>query len=471
MTPSPAPGTPDRPLRVAIVGSGPSGFYAAEALFRTPGLTAHVDIFDRLPAPYGLVRYGVAPDHQKMKSVIKVYERAAAHAGFRFFGNVQLGRDISVDDLRAMYDQVVYAVGAETDRRLGVPGEDLRGSHSATEFVGWYNGHPDHRHGTYDLSVEAAAVFGIGNVAMDVARILARDPESLADSDIAGYALDALRASRVRDVWVIGRRGAAQAAFSPKEIEELGDLEGVDLLVDPTQLELDEATAEEIRSDTNARKNIEYLRAKAAEGAKGRPRRIHLLLLASPVRLLGDAGRVEGVEVEGNELIRDERGVRARGTGVRRILDVGLVFRAIGYRGIPLPGVPFDERSGTIQNDDGRVLDPSTSRPRRGEYVVGWAKRGPTGLIGTNKGCSAMTVAHMVEDLPSGGTTGAPAMSAGAVPALLQERGIQFVTFEQWRTLDGIEVEQGRARGKIRERFLSVEEMLGALSESAAGQG
>lgn len=467
MTASPAPGTPDRPLRVAIIGSGPSGFYAAEALFRTPGLAAQVDMFDRLPAPFGLVRYGVAPDHQKMKAVIKVYEKTAAHPGFRFFGNVQLGRDVSVDDLRALYDQIIYAVGAETDRRLGVPGEDLRGSHSATEFVGWYNGHPDHRHGAYDLSVKAAAVFGVGNVAMDVARILARDPETLADSDIAGYALDALRASQVRDIWVIGRRGVAQAAFSPKEIEELGDLAGVDLLVDPTQVEIDAATAKEIESDTNARKNVEYLRAKAAEEPPGRPRRIRLLFLASPVRILGDGGHVEGVELEANELIRDERGVKARGTGKRRVLDVGLVFRAIGYHGIPLPGVPFDERAGIVKNDDGRVIDPSTNQPRPGEYVVGWAKRGPTGLIGTNKGCSTATVAHMMADLRNG-TTGAAATGRDAVPRLLRERSARFVTYDQWRTLDGIELEQGRARGKIRERFLSVEAMLSALSEPSA---
>jgi ferredoxin--NADP+ reductase len=237
---------------VAIVGSGPSGFYAAEALFRSKDLSVRVDVFDRLPSPYGLVRYGVAPDHQKMKAVIKVYEKTAANPAFRFFGNVRLGRDVSVADLRRSYDQIVYAMGAETDRQLGVPGEDLVGSHSATEFVGWYNAHPDHRSGVYDLGVESAAVFGVGNVAMDVARVLARDPATLADTDIADYALDALRASRVREVWVIGRRGAAQAAFSPKEIEELGDLDGVDLVVDPAQLNVDDATLHDIADDTNA---------------------------------------------------------------------------------------------------------------------------------------------------------------------------------------------------------------------------
>lgn len=467
MSNPPGPGTPDRPLRVAIVGSGPAGFYAAEALFRQKDLVARVDMLDRLPSPYGLVRYGVAPDHQKMKAVIKVYEKTAANPAFRFFGNVRLGRDVSVEDLRGAYDQIVYAVGAETDRHLGVPGEELAGSHSATEFVGWYNGHPDHRTGTYDLGVESAAVFGVGNVAMDVARILAREPDTLADTDIADYALDALRASRIREVWVIGRRGAAQAAFSPKEIEELGTLDGVDLVVDPASLDVDEATARDLEDDTNARKNLEYLREKAAAGETGAPRKIRLLFCASPVRLLGEGGRVTGVEVEHNALVRDERGVRAKGTGEKRVLPVGLVFRAIGYHGIPVEGVPFDERRGIVANDAGRVVEPATARPRPGEYVVGWAKRGPSGLIGTNKGDSAATVALMLADLPSG-VTGAPEPPGDDLTRRLERRGVRFVTFEDWKRLDRLEEERGRALGKIRERFLSVDEMLAALAADDA---
>ena len=466
MTSESRPGTPERPLRVVVVGSGPSGFYAAEALFRIPDLAVRVDVIDRLPAPYGLVRYGVAPDHQKMKAVIKVYEKTAANPGFRFFGNVRLGRDVSVPELRERYDQIVYAMGSETDRRLGVPGEELAGSHSATEFVGWYNGHPDHRHGTYDLGVGTAVVFGIGNVAMDVARILARDPDELAETDIAGYALDALRVSRVRDVWVIGRRGAAQAAFSPKEIEELGTLTGVDLLVDPAQLSLDDATRKDIESDTNAKKNLEYLREKVGMGPSGHDRRLHLLFQVSPVRLLGEGGRVTGVEVERNALVRDERGVKARGTGERYVLPAGLVFRAIGYHGIPVEGVPFDERRGIIPNDDGRVRE-GDGTPRRGEYVVGWAKRGPSGLIGTNRACSQATAAHMVEDLP-GGITGGGAAGPDALAALLAQRGVHAVTFPDWKRLDRLEEERGRPLGKIRERFLSLEEMLAALAADDA---
>ncbi|MFN8177290.1 MAG: FAD-dependent oxidoreductase [bacterium] len=463
------PGSPERPLRVAIVGSGPAGFYAAEALFREKDLAVRVDVLDRLPTPYGLVRYGVAPDHQKMKSVIKVYEKTAANPAFRFFGNVRLGADVSVNDLRGLYDQIVYAMGAETDRRLGVPGEDLAGSHSATEFVGWYNGHPDHREGVYDLSVRGAAVFGVGNVAMDVARILARDPEELADSDITDYALAALRRSGVREVWVIGRRGAAQAAFSPKEIEELGTLEGVDLVVDPAQLPIDDATRREIEDDTNARKNLEYLEKKVAEGERGAPRKIRLLFCASPVRLIESAGRVSGVEVERNELVRDERGVRAKGTGERRVLPVGLVFRAIGYHGVAVPGVPFDERRGIVANLDGRVTEAAGGPARAGEYVVGWAKRGPSGLIGTNKGDSAATVALMSSDLPDGVTGAAPA-EPSALPELLGRRGVRFVTFDDWKRLDRLEEERGRALGKIRERFLSIDEMLAALAEDSAAR-
>lgn len=467
MTPEPLPGAPDRPLRVAIVGSGPAGFYAAEALFRQKDLHLRVDVLDRLPSPYGLVRYGVAPDHQKMKAVIKVYEKTASNPAFRFFGNVRLGQDVSVEDLQGLYDQIVYAVGAETDRRLGVPGEDLRGSHSATEFVGWYNAHPDHRHGVYDLSVESAAVFGVGNVAMDVARILARDPAELAATDVADYALAAFRTSRVREIWVIGRRGAAQAAFSPKEIEELGTLAGVDLVVDPAQLEVDAATQAELEEDTNARKNLEYLRSKASADEGTAPRQIRVLFCASPVRLIGESDRVVGVEIEHNELVRDERGVRARGTGEKRVLPVGLVFRAVGYHGVPLAGVPFDERRGVVANAEGRVLDPASGHPRPGEYVVGWAKRGPSGLIGTNKGDSAATVAHMVADLP-GGVTGAAPVPDGALPELLGRRGVRFVTFEDWKRLDRLEEERGRASGKIRERFLSADEMLSALAADDA---
>jgi ferredoxin/flavodoxin---NADP+ reductase len=446
------------------VGSGPSGFYAAESLFRREGLAVRVDMFDRLPTPYGLVRYGVAPDHAKMRAVIRTYDKTAQHEGFRFFGHVHLGRDLRVADLRAHYDAVIYATGAETDRRLGVPGEELAGSHSATAFVGWYNGHPDHRDGEYDLSCGKAIVFGVGNVAMDVARILMRDPDELAGTDIADHALEALRTSRVREVTVVGRRAAAQAAFSTKEITELGSLAGVDLIVDPADLELDEATERDVLDDTTARKNLEYLTKRAEAGPAGHDRRIVLCFLASPAELLGEDGHVSAVRLERNRIERGEDGwPGARPTGEFFTRDAGLVFRAIGYRGEPLPDVPFDPRRGIIPNADGRVTETPDGDVVPGQYVVGWAKRGPTGLIGTNKACSFGTVDALVEDLPRlGGDADAP-----DILELLRERNVRFVTFDDWRRLDAIEVERGEAMGRIRSRFSRVEDMLDALANSA----
>jgi ferredoxin--NADP+ reductase len=459
------PGGEHRPLRVAIVGSGPSGFYAAESLFRRADLKVHVDMFDRLPTPFGLVRYGVAPDHQKMKAVIKVYEKTASHDRFRFYGNVGLGRDLSVEDLRAAYDQIVYAFGAETDRQLGVPGEDLAGSHSATAFVGWYNGHPDHRDDTFDLGVERAVVFGVGNVAMDVTRVLMRPARELEETDIADYALEALRHSRVREIVVVGRRGAAQAAFSPKEIEELGSLDGVDLIVDPADLELDDATRADLENDTNGRKNMDLLRKKLEEGPQGHSRRIVLRFLASPKELLGDAGRVTGVRLERNRIERGADGwPSARGTGETDVVEAGLVFRAIGYRGEPVPGVPYDDRRGIVPNADGRVKASTDGDVVPCEYVVGWAKRGPTGLIGTNKNCSAATVDLMVEDLPA--LEARPAAHPEAAEKILRERGARFVTFDDWRHLDALERERGEKAGRIRDRFSRVEEMLEAIDRA-----
>ncbi len=459
------PGGMDRPLRVAIVGSGPSGFYAAESLFRRQDLTVHVDMFDRLPTPFGLVRYGVAPDHQKMKAVIKVYGKTASHERFRFFGNVGLGSDVTVEDLRGAYDQIVYAFGAETDRRLGVPGEDLAGSHSATVFVGWYNGHPDHRDDAFDLGTQRAIVFGVGNVAMDVARVLMRPADELAETDIADYALEALRKSAVREVVVVGRRAAAQAAFSPKEIEELGTLKGVDLIVDPADLELDDATRADVENDTNARKNLDYLRRKLEEGPQGHDRRIVLRFLGSPRELHGRQGRVESVTLETNRIERGDDGwPRAVGTGETETLDAGLVFRAIGYRGEPVPGVPYDDRRGTVPNENGRVRSSPDGEVVPREYVVGWAKRGPTGLIGTNKGCSAATVEAMVEDLPA--LADRPDPGGDEAESMLRERGVRFVTFEDWKRLDALEVARGEKSGRIRDRFSRVEEMLEAIEQS-----
>ncbi len=457
-------GAPQRPLAVAIVGAGPSGFYAAEALLKAPGLAVRVDLFDRLPTPYGLVRGGVAPDHQKIKSVATVYERTAQDPRLRFFGAIKLGRDITAGELAARHDAVIYAVGCESDRHMGIPGEDLAGSHSATEFVGWYNGHPDHRDRRFDLSVDAVAVVGVGNVAMDVTRLLARDASDLAATDIAGYALDALRKSAVKTVWLLGRRGPAEAAYSPVEIEEIGELTSADLVVDPSEAAVDELSRAEL-SDPSAKKKSEYVqeRAKAGEGTK--ERKVRLRFLVSPVELTGEGGRVAGMRLERNKLVSDGKGgVKAAGTGVFETIKVGLVLRSVGYRGIPIPGVPFDEKSGHIPHLEGRVVSAPGQPPLPGQYVVGWAKRGPSGLIGTNRADSVLTVQALLADLKSGALPAAADSSLDATLRLLADKKVRALSFSDWQKLDALEKAAGAKTGKIREKFTSVADMLAALS-------
>lgn len=455
------PGTPERPLRVAIVGAGPSGFYTAAALLARQDLAVSLDLVDRLPTPYGLVRYGVAPDHPKIKEVVRVFERLALDPRVRYLGHVEYGRDLRLDDLVRCYDQAVFAVGGQSDRRLGVPGEDLAGSQSSTALVAWYSRHPDFLDLPVDLSAPGAAVVGIGNVAIDVARVLARAPAELARTDISDDALAALRASAVRDVWVLARRGPVQAKCSPPELKELAELDGVDLVVDPRELELDPESARELAGDREAQKNLEILRACAARGATGAPRRIHLRFLVSPVELHGP-GRVTGLRLERNRLEPGRDGLAARGTGEFEELPVGLVVRAVGYRSLPLPGLPFDERRGVIPNRSGRVVDPASGAALPGLYVAGWVKRGPTGLIGSNKPDGAETAAAMVEDLPAIAPAAEPA--PGAVDRRLAARGVRVVDFAAWQRLDRLEVERGAAGGRPRVKFGPVEEMLAALA-------
>jgi len=462
----PPVGTPERPLRVAIVGAGPSGFYTAAALLAAAGLEVSIDLFDRLPAPHGLVRYGVAPDHPKIKAVSRVFEKLALDPRLRFLGNVEVGRDLRHGDLRRHYDQVVYAVGGQSDRQLGVPGEDLPGSYSSTEFVAWYSSHPDFIDLEPSLDCAEAAVVGIGNVAMDVARILARDPDELAATDIADVALDALRGSRIRDVHVLARRGAVQAKCSPPELKELGEMAGVDVVVDPAELEIDEASAAELAEDRQAQKNLEILRAFADRGRTGRPRRIHLRFLVSPVEIVERDGRVGALRIERNRLEPTDGGAaRAVGTGEFETLPVGMVVRAVGYRSLPLPDLPFDDRKCIIPNNRNRILDPQTGRPQPGEYVVGWVKRGPTGLIGSNKPDGVETAAAMLEDLPSL----VPASDENAAPAaldrLLAGRGVRVVTFADWQRLDRLEAERGRPQGRPRVKLCRIAEMLAALED------
>jgi len=454
------PGTGQNPLKVAIVGAGPSGFYAAEALLKS-GLAVRIDMIERLPAPFGLVRHGVAPDHPKLKEAIAVYDRIARSPEFRFFGNVTVGRDVTVEALRAAYHAVIFASGAETDRRLGVPGEDLAGSYTATEFVGWYNGHPDYRDRVFDLDQEVAVIIGQGNVAADVCRILAKTVDELKHTDIAEHALAALAESRVRDIYVVGRRGPAQAKFTAKELRELGDLAAAEVLVDPAELELNsESLAEfEERKGAASKKNVEILRDFAARPRAGTPRRIHFRFLLSPTAILGQ-GHVEAVEFERNRLSGSPFGQAARGTGELVEQAAGLVFRSIGYRGVAMAGVPFDARQGVFPTRGDRITDEQgTVVPSL--YACGWIKRGPTGIIGTNKPCSVATVASVLAD--AGALDENPRVGAEGIPALLGVDGRRVVSYEDWIAIDQAEMTRGAASGKPREKFTSVEQMLEVL--------
>lgn len=461
-------GTHDRPLRVAIVGSGPSGFYAAEAIARAPDLTAEIDMFERLPSPFGLVRGGVAPDHQKIKNVARLYERRARSDGFRFLGNVALGRDISVDDLRRHYDAIIYAVGGERSRRIDVTGGDLSGSHPAPVFVGWYNGHPDFSDARYDLSVTRAAVVGNGNVAIDVARILSRTPEELRPTDIADHAHEALSASRIEEVFVLGRRGPLQASFTPRELDELSTLADADVVVDPEELRLDHESRRDLRTaPAAARNNLARLTRFSRIGARAHRRALHFRFLVSPEAVVADAnGAVCALRLRHNQLVRDARGeLRPRPTDRVEELDVGMVIWAIGYRGSPLPGVPFDDDKGVIENVAGRVTE--RGRVRVGEYVVGWAGTGAQGLIGSHKRASAAIIALLLADLGAGTIRPRPLPPARDLDRLLERRAVRVVRFSDWKRLDAIETERGRRRGAPRSKLTSVEEMLTAIDDVA----
>ena len=462
------PGTAAEPLRVAVVGAGPTGYYAAEALFKNErGVVVEVDVYDRLPTPYGLVRAGVAPDHQKIKAVTASFDKVAANPRFRFFGGVEFGKDLTLGDLRAHYHQIVYCTGAQTDRRMGIPGEDLQGSHPATEFVAWYNGHPDYRDYGFDLSQERAAVVGVGNVAIDVARILCRTPEELAATDIADHALEALRESRVKEVYLLGRRGPAQAAFTNPEIKEIGELADAEVIVRPEEVELDPLSRASLdkSQDRATLKKVEILQGYALRKPAGRSRRLIVRFLVSPVELTGDAtGRVVAMRLVRNELYATATGaLQPRATTQFEALPVGLVFRSVGYRGVPLPGVPFNESWGVILNEKGRVLDPDTKQPVVGEYTAGWIKRGPSGVIGTNKPDAAETVTCMLEDLAQGAVLQPAHPAAAAAEALVRQRTPNCLSYADWLRLNALEVSRGRAQSRPRVKFTRVEEMLAAL--------
>jgi ferredoxin--NADP+ reductase len=459
----------DSPIRIAVIGSGPAGFYAAGHLLKDAAGRIEVDMLERLPTPWGLVRSGVAPDHPKIKSVTRVYEKTAGHPRFRYFGNVTFGEHVSREDLLARYHAIVYATGSPLDRSLGIPGEDLRGSHAATEFVGWYNGHPDHTHLGLDLlSAERAVVIGNGNVALDVARMLVLTPEELAPTDTADHALEVLARSSVREVVVVGRRGPAQAAFTNPELLELGELSDADVVVDPDELERALAVHDDAaEQDITARRNVEILRSYAERTPTEGRRRIVLRFLLSPIELsAGEDGALAAVELVRNELVPSADGaLRAQPTDEREAIPAGLVFRAIGYRGIPLPDVPFDERRGVIPNDGGRVTHATSGDALRGEYVVGWIKRGPSGVIGTNKKDAQETVDAILADLSAAGNGGAPGLTpaspdAGELELLLRARQPDLVTYDGWLEIDRHERALGEAAGRPRVKLTEIDEML-----------
>ena len=452
--------TADGRLRVAVVGSGPAGFYAAGALLASAEPKVEVDMIERLPTPWGLVRLGVAPDHPNIKSVSRAFEKIARQPRFRFLGNVEAGRDLAHADLLRLYDAVVYAVGAQTDRRLGIPGEDLPGSWAATELVAWYNGHPDFQHLAFDLSCERAVVIGNGNVALDVARMLALTEEELRPTDATDASIEAIVSAGIREILVVGRRGPTQAAFTTPELKELADLRDADVVVDPAELELDPASEAALEHDTNARRNLEVLREYAARPPAGKARRIVFRFRRSPVAILGRE-RVEAIELERNELGADERGrVQAVPTGQREVVPCGIVFRSIGYHGLPIPGAPFDERSGTMPNRGGRVLDEEGD-PIPALYCAGWIKRGPTGVIGTNKKDATETVEALLEDARDGRLPKRET-SALAVDALLAERGVEVVTYAGWEAIDALERARGEPQGRPRVKLCTWDELLAA---------
>ena len=459
-------GSPENPLRVAIVGSGPAGFYAAEQLMKPEETSVEVDMFDKLPTPFGLVRAGVAPDHPKIKSVIRVYEKTAARPGFRFFGNVTVGEDVSVDELRERYNAVLFAYGSSTDRHLGIPGEDLPGSHSATEFVNWYNAHPDCAEHSYDLSCERVVVIGNGNVAADVARMLALPREELEGTDTADHAIEALAESGVKEIVVLGRRGPAQAAFTNPEVRELGEMTQADIVIDPAEMELDEISRAYVESedcDPTNRRNVDIFTEFSQREPEGKKQRIVLRFLSSPVEIQGD-GRVERIVIGRNELVEEDGSVRARDTGERETIECGMVLRSIGYLGKPLDeSLPFDERRGVMSNEAGRVTDGGEQVP--GLYATGWIKRGPSGVIGTNKKDSQETVNGLLADLAEGNLP-EPELAGdrGAIEALLDERKPDHVTYEGWQAIDEAEKAAGEPQGRPRVKFCTVEEMVEAAT-------
>ncbi|MFJ9367757.1 FAD-dependent oxidoreductase [Nocardia sp. NPDC101769] len=446
-------------LRVAIIGAGPAACYAAEELLRRADV--EVELFDRLPTPYGLVRAGVAPDHPGTKSVAGLFESAFRREALQYRLNVEVGKHISHEELLAHHHAVIYAVGAATDRHLGIPGEDLPGSHSATEFVAWYNGHPDFADREFDLSGERAVIVGNGNVALDVARVLTVDPDELAKTDIADHALDALRRSNITEVVVLGRRGPLQAAYTSPEFLALTHLKGVDIIVDPEDLVLDPASQAELdHPEVEPSLQLKYTLAQEYAAGSRNPdnKRIVFRYLVSPTAITGD-GKAEAVEYVHNELVEENGRTVARASDRTGTLEASLVLRSIGYKGEPVADVPFDESAGVIPNDKGRVV--ADGNPVVGVYVSGWIKRGPRGVIGSNRMDSQETVDQLIEDFTQG-KLAAPQADRAALEALLAQRQPDQIGRDGWKAIDTAEKTAGKSAGRPRVKFTSVEDLLKA---------
>jgi ferredoxin--NADP+ reductase len=449
-----------RPLWVAVVGAGPAGFYAIEALLKGDA-HVRVDIIERLPNPFGLVRSGVAPDHQSIKGVTRIYDKLMADPRVRFFGNVTVGTHITHDELLAHYDQIIYAVGAQSDRKMGIPGEELVGSAPATSFVGWYNGHPDYRDAQFNLDHERVVVIGNGNVAMDVTRILMAPIEELATTDMADHAIVALRQSQVKQVVMLGRRGPVQAAFTTPELKEFGELHGVDVYLDAEDFVLDSASEAQLANDKVATRNMDVMRQYLERAPEGLDRSIHMRFMWSPVQILGENGQVTGVVVERNRLVDDGNGsVRAEGTGDRQTIACGMVLRSVGYRSVALAGVPFDERRGVLPNVDGRLTDGPGGAVLPRTYVVGWAKRGPSGIIGTNKPDSVATVNSMKADWQGLSALATVNRDGAAVATLIANRTAQVVDYAGWQAIDAHEIATGAHQERPRVKLTRVADML-----------
>ncbi|MCL6644671.1 MAG: NADP oxidoreductase [Dehalococcoidia bacterium] len=459
------------PLRIAVVGSGPAAMYTLEHLLAEPGLDVSADVFERLFTPYGLVRAGVAPDHQKIKAVTRAFEPLLHDPRVRLFASVEYGRDLALDDLRRHYHAACFATGAQTDRRMGIPGEDLPGSFPATAFVAWYNGHPDYCSLAVDLQQEAAVIVGMGNVAIDVARILCLTPDELRRTDMPACAIEALEASRIREVHILGRRGPAQAAFTTPELKELTTLEGAALRIRPEEAALDPLSAAEVErsADRTLARKVQLIQEIAASPGPPRARTLHLRFCIAPLELLpGPGGAVAAVRCTRTRLVATPSGrMAAEPTGEEEVIPAGLVFRSVGYRGLPLPGLPFDERLGVVPNRAGRIIDPAV-QPVPGLYVAGWLKRGPTGVIGTNKPDAAETVRCLVEDAAAGRLPAPSEPDPAAIPALLAARGVRWLTCADWQRIDELEREAGAHEGRPRVKFTSLDAVLAALDCTGA---